>query len=123
VGKRRRQARISERLTACECCKYPISQRHHLLEVANFGDNKYTRQLCANCHELYHILEGAIEDFKKSQTPKTRNVALLDEIGGTWGVDDERIKFISNLLKLVEAAKNEIETRRAAKVLGSFFDE
>ena len=55
VARRRTQTR-KERMTPCSCCEWPLSQRHHLLNVATYGENAATIQLCANCHELYHLM-------------------------------------------------------------------
>lgn len=55
--KQRRPSTVAERMTPCECCGYPVSERHHLVPIAAYGENPHTAQLCANCHELYHILE------------------------------------------------------------------
>lgn len=60
VTKRRRRSTRKERLTPCAACRYPLSQRHHLLEVAHYGENSLTLRLCANCHELYHLIEAQI---------------------------------------------------------------
>lgn len=59
----RRKTKTRERRQPCRLCFYPLSQRHHLLEVAHHGENGCTVQLCANCHELFHIAHGAW--FKK----------------------------------------------------------
>lgn len=52
----RRKTNISERLKPCEACGYPISQRHHMLDFATHGENDETSQLCACCHEIFHLL-------------------------------------------------------------------
>jgi hypothetical protein len=65
---RRRKARSSERRTPCECCGFPLSQRHHLLPVACYGESEHTIQLCANCHELFHLIfRGRFENFPASK--------------------------------------------------------
>jgi len=51
----RRQPNIYERMTPCEICGYPLTHRHHLLPVSKYGENEETMQLCANCHQVYHI--------------------------------------------------------------------
>lgn len=122
--KRRRCARLPERLRNCECCNYPISQRHHLLDVALFGENQYTRQLCANCHELYHIIfrcftmcESGLSD------PKNRSAALLDKVGRAWGTDDDRIKYLVDLTNLVIKARLQIieeENKKSLSILNMF---
>lgn len=56
---KRRSTSRAERLISCECCGYPLSQRHHLLPVAEYEENELTLHLCANCHEKYHLIYGA----------------------------------------------------------------
>ena len=58
--KQRRRPTLDERLTACSACGYPVSHRHHLWDVANHGENQVTVQLCANCHELHHLIYNAL---------------------------------------------------------------
>jgi hypothetical protein len=57
---RRRRPTSRERLTPCSACGYPVSHRHHLWDVAAHGENKVTVQLCANCHELHHLLYNTL---------------------------------------------------------------
>ena len=57
---RRRRATDKERMTACSACGYPISQRHHLWDIATHGENAVTVQLCPNCHELHHLMYNAL---------------------------------------------------------------
>src|SRR5262245_36903190 len=56
---KRRHVTRQERLKHCECCNWPLTERHHLLSFARHGENKYTVQLCPNCHDLYHIIWNA----------------------------------------------------------------
>lgn len=56
--KRRSKTRLERRLNRCVICDYPISQFHHLVPVAEWGDNSCGITLCANCHEAYHIIEN-----------------------------------------------------------------
>lgn len=58
--KRRRRPTMRERMTPCSACGYPASHRHHLWDVAMHGENKVTVQLCANCHELHHMMYNAL---------------------------------------------------------------
>ena len=55
-----KRKRNTERATPCEICNYPISQRHHLMPICEYGENEYCLNLCANCHELYHIIDNAL---------------------------------------------------------------
>ncbi|MCK6577171.1 MAG: hypothetical protein L6Q98_03590 [Anaerolineae bacterium] len=58
--RRRRRPKFQERLKACSACGYPTSHRHHLWDVATHGENRVTIQLCANCHELHHLMYNAL---------------------------------------------------------------
>lgn len=109
VQRRRRTAKLNERLQGCECCNYPISQRHHMLDVALFGENDYTRQLCANCHELYHIIFKCFTMHESGfNDPNNRAAALLDKVGRAWGESDSRIMYLIDLVNLVIKARVEI---------------
>ncbi|MBZ0276106.1 MAG: hypothetical protein K8I60_08180 [Anaerolineae bacterium] len=57
---RRRRPTHKERMTACAACGYPVSHRHHLWDIATHGENTMTVQVCANCHELYHLMYNAL---------------------------------------------------------------
>lgn len=60
----RRSATLTERLIPCELCEYPISQRCHLLDVAAWGDNEFTRSYCVRCHEMFDLILKTIEADK-----------------------------------------------------------
>ena len=109
---KRRKAKTHERTTPCQCCGYPISQRHHLLEFAEFGETKYTRQFCANCHELFHIIDRAITD-----NTNDRAMTLLDAVGNAFGVEDPRIIYLVNLARLVHQARKEMRSQRIASAV------
>lgn len=99
-GKRKR-ATIKERLTPCGCCGHPLSQRHHLLEIAVWGENEATVQLCGNCHELYHLASrGFVENHKASK-------ALFFDVFDKMGRWTDRMQFI---VKLLDRAKKLNET-------------
>lgn len=57
---RRRRATDLERMTPCSACGYPASHRHHLWDIATHGENQVTVQLCANCHELHHLMYNTL---------------------------------------------------------------
>ncbi len=57
---RRRRPTDRERLTPCSACGYPASHRHHLWDIATHGENQVTVQLCANCHELHHLMYNTL---------------------------------------------------------------
>lgn len=66
IQQQRRAVKLHERTVPCLCCNYPITQRHHLLPFAIYGENGMTVQLCANCHELYHLIENWTRESAKS---------------------------------------------------------
>jgi hypothetical protein len=88
-SKKRQRPKLYERTRACECCKYPITQRHHLFAVAEFGESYITVQLCANCHELYHLLET--ESSRRSYT-------ILWYFTRRCGEDDSRLVYLRGLI-------------------------
>lgn len=85
IPRKRRSTRLAERLTPCFCCGHAISQRHHLLPAARFGEEGSTVNLCANCHEAYHILEqGWIDIRAKRRSTRAMRIyaALWQGFGG-----------------------------------------
>ena len=99
LAKRRRPTRV-QRLTPCECCGYPVSQRHHLLEVADYGENDVTTQLCACCHELYHLFMSCFRgEFNASATTLT----IIETLRRDY---PDRVTFIHNLCGALESAKS-----------------
>jgi ribosomal protein L37E len=58
--RQRRRPSFRERTTACAACGYPASHRHHVYDLATHGEHAQTVQLCANCHELQHLLYNAL---------------------------------------------------------------
>lgn len=57
---RRRRPTDRERMSPCSACGYPASHRHHLWDIATHGENPVTVQLCANCHELHHLMYNTV---------------------------------------------------------------
>src|SRR6266498_3035001 len=89
--KRRRTTR-RERTTPCNWCGYPLTQRHHLSPISIRGESDNTIQLCANCHELYHLAEAAITHNSKWA------LTLLATFGSG---DNERLKRLKHAIKVV----------------------
>lgn len=83
---RRKEVSLGERITPCEFCGYPLSQRHHALPISLCGENGCTLQLCANCHEIYHIVER-VYLYKSERSQK-----LLDAFIQVYGFDDIRLQ-------------------------------
>lgn len=96
--RKRRETQLKERVIPCQCCGYVISQRHHLLPVARYGENDVTVNLCANCHEAYHIFENGFLDFAANRY-ESHAMYLMGAIRWDWGGGDSpRVQFICNLL-------------------------
>lgn len=93
IMERRRQPTTKERLTPCECCEFPVSHRHHILEFAQYGENNITKQLCGSCHDVYTVL---VNCYTK---PTKRNKDIWMGFVGVIGWDDRRVKFFMNLLQ------------------------
>lgn len=77
----RRKARKAERMTPCVACGYPLSQRHHVIPVAMSGENESTVQLCANCHEMIHLMFSAVAQDNKQAALYFRHVWEIGEFG------------------------------------------
>lgn len=99
IPRKRRRTKLQERLTPCECCGHAVSQRHHVLPVARFGEyGGDTIHLCANCHEAYHIFERGMIDFT-AKRHGTDAACLMNAIYHTWGGGtDSRVRFLFGLL-------------------------
>ena len=100
----RRKTKLSERLQKCQCCEHPISERHHLLEVSQYGDNEYTFQLCPNCHELYHILSAALTYGTQAKAANK----LLKRVESEWGSNSKVLNRIRKIVTLVSDAKEKM---------------
>lgn len=91
---------IAQRLKPCEFCQYPISETHHPYKVSMFGRNKHTIQLCANCHEFYHLVEQYLDGSKSAE--KTINHMLRFSFNG----DDEHfVKLIRRCFHYITQVK------------------
>lgn len=77
---KRRSPSTRERSTPCKCCGWPVSERHHLLKFSLFGENEYTVQLCASCHDLYHVFWNALVEEDKQECDPLRDPFLRKHI-------------------------------------------
>jgi hypothetical protein len=89
---------MDERLTPCECCEYPVTQRHHLATVSVYGESNDTTQLCATCHEAVHIFERAILDIRANKKKNTRAIDIMIELRDYWGAESLQLKRICDLV-------------------------
>ncbi|MDL1901138.1 hypothetical protein FBR02_10255 [Anaerolineae bacterium CFX9] len=78
--RRRRRPTPQERSTPCAACGYPSSHRHHLWDLATHGENKVTVQLCANCHELHHLMYNALVKESEYSRAIVRHVMASDRV-------------------------------------------
>jgi len=68
TGNRRSKPTLGKRMTKCKACGYPLSQCHHSFPIAKYqASDDDTIQLCANCHELYHLFNEAILGSKRAK--------------------------------------------------------
>lgn len=93
MQKPRRAPKTSERITPCAACEHPFSQRHHLDPVRYSGENTDTIQLCANCHELYHIIDR-LNNKGTSQSDTRAFHAYIAKFG--W--EDKTYRFLEKLV-------------------------
>lgn len=118
----RRGSSLEERLTSCQYCDHPISERHHLLDVARWGENEYTDQMCSNCHELCEIIGRVIDTLNEGKT-KSRSVILLTAVIKKWGIKNDLLNRIRYRACEIWGVKAKSTTTRAEKLLGGYFDE
>src|SRR6266566_3671332 len=78
----RRPATLIERSTPCQCCAFPLTQRHHLCGVAKYGENEFTVQLCPNCHRIYHLIDEA--DHGNKESHKLLEPLMQDNKSRDW---------------------------------------
>lgn len=88
----RRKTHINERLTPCQFCEYPISERHHGVPISPYGENECILYLCANCHELYHIVQQVFL-YKSARAAK-----LLGAFKKAYGAEDVRLRSIYHFI-------------------------
>jgi hypothetical protein len=85
--KQRKPPTLKERMTPCVVCLHPLSQRHHLLSFSVHGEKGMgTVQLCANCHDLYHLFERYARKQQKDRAlylleVPTEEEKLIEKLG------------------------------------------
>lgn len=108
----RRRTTLSERLDPCSCCGYPLSQRHHGLPVAIYGESDPGTALCANCHELVHIVEQAGYARDGLIVQSKRTLYLYDHFVETFGENDPRLVRMRGYLNLVRSRRSDASFAR-----------
>lgn len=104
--KKRKQATLVHRLTPCECCGHPLSQRHHLVRFSKRGENKHTVQLCANCHEIYHITAQVYRSWY-NETKTTAN-PILGHLQNVLGINHPTLVYLHNLVTTAQSIEGEL---------------
>jgi ribosomal protein L37E len=78
--RQRRRPTYRERITACAACGYPASHRHHIYDVATHGEHAQTVQLCANCHELQHLIYNALVNESDYSRKLVNHIMYADHL-------------------------------------------
>lgn len=101
----RKRVSVKHRITPCKWCRFPISQRHHFLPVSEYGENDITVQICANCHEIYHIIHTCLT--KQTPSSMTKYIALTVHLGE----NDKRLQRALHWVKYLQ----DLEEKRKQK--------
>lgn len=105
---RRKAPTLEQRLTPCQCCGFPLSQRHHILPFSTHGDGLCV-SLCANCHEVLHVIHREQDNrWKFSDTPQgqaayfrhSRAFKIVSALIAAWGENDPRLQYLRKLTGL-----------------------
>ena len=101
MPERRRAPTLVERLTPCVGCGLPLTHRHHPLDFALYGESVNTWQLCANCHDVFHIC------WKAYHEPTQR----IHDLWMTWvnyvGHNSPKIAFMYDKVRETRELKTE----------------
>lgn len=99
LPRKRRSTTLAERLTPCECCGHPITERHHFMPFKRHGDGGVTAQLCANCHDAYHIFDRAHAELKAGKHT-SRNITIMIALRDYWGKESTQVLHICHLIQV-----------------------
>lgn len=111
--KKRRRTTVKETLTACVCCKFPLSERHHMLDFAYHGEHNYTIPLCPNCHMLFHLIHSAY--ILKSE----RSRYILGTTILKMGFENPTIQFLHDKVNEAEDVRRILEKKAIEYVMGN----
>ena len=102
---RRKRPSVKERMTPCEVCGHPLSQRHHMMPFTDYGEVDWVAHLCANCHELWHLVYLA-ETKRSPYASRLLDHALPQLWGWPTTQEDRDAKHwrLQYLIKLVRAS-------------------
>lgn len=116
---RRKKPTLAERMRSCFYCNYPISQRHHTVPVSVYGDTTAVTELCANCHEAFHIFARAYENILAGKET-TRSITLMLKLRWHWEVGSKhRTEIICMHVRMAYDQQHGTTTDR---VWQDFFD-
>lgn len=110
----RRRTRLEEAASGCECCVFPLAERHHLLEFAEFGENERTAMLCPTCHWVVHICLDA--HLRRSE----RALALWEHLVALLSLGDARLEYAMALMRQSLSARFECHVARFEEDDGHF---
>lgn len=106
---KRKRVSTAHRCTPCQWCNFPLSQKHHFLPVHIYGENDVTVQICANCHDIYHVVDRAVHKQTKN------NMMRLGVLIERFGKEDFRIKTSFRWVIYLDKLEKEKGLERAGK--------
>lgn len=116
--KQRRRPKVQDRLVTCAACGYPSSHRHHLWDFATHGENNVTIHLCANCHELNHLMYNALVKQSDYSRDILRHVMFSGDVKAEvvtrilgWCLATIRYEANNGWLDGSRGSKEAVETR------------
>lgn len=92
-----------------------------MLDVAEWGENESGVPLCANCHELFHIVDRAFSDLQTDKESNSRSVRAWCAVIDAWGKDHPTLERIYELVNLSRRERNRQHTERSMHVFEYFF--
>lgn len=114
VKPRRRKPTIAERARRCECCSYPISHVHHVLDFSSWEGHGSTIHVCANCHEAVH-LDQAVD--RSGMNKNARSVQSFGRL--LMGLPTEQRSRLSAFLRTVREQRRAEESVAMATILAA----
>lgn len=89
-----------------------------MLPICEWSENSSDIPLCANCHELFHIIDRGMTALSKDRNSKARSVSAWCAVIDRWGKDDLRLLCLYDLVNQSRRQRNQAheETKRAACV-------
>jgi hypothetical protein len=110
----RRAPTFEQRLSPCECCGYPLSQRHHAIPFVDHGETNLTIQVCATCHELYHVVWAAVVDRRPKALALVGHFRLVDREAERFAWVHDRVKQFHGYLEWAASFPQRLEADAAS---------